>query len=82
MGIVTDVRPVQRENAPFATLVMVVEMTMSPLQHAPFWEVLSTQPVVFRTVGAAVGAAVGTRGILKCIFKVDGVQSVCDDLVT
>jgi hypothetical protein len=46
VGIVTDVMPGQLENAAFNTLATVVEMTMSPLQHALDGYVLFTQPVV------------------------------------
>jgi hypothetical protein len=46
VGIVTDVMPGQLENAEFATEVTLVEMTMSPLQHALDGYVLFTQPVV------------------------------------
>ena len=44
VGIVTDVMPGQIENAAFDTLVMVVEMTMSPLQHALDGVSLFSQP--------------------------------------
>ena len=59
VGIVTDVMPKQLENAAFNTLVMVVEMTMSPLQHALDGLVLLTQPVVAPTDGDAEGLAEG-----------------------
>ena len=46
MGIVTDVMPVQPEKAKLSIDVMVVEMTIAPLEHAPPWEFLSTQSTV------------------------------------
>ena len=61
VGIVTDVMPVQDEKAPLATVVMVIEMTMAPLQHAFDGWVPFTQPVVAvsASVGFADGFAVG-----------------------
>jgi D-aminopeptidase len=49
VGIVTVVMALQPANAEFATLVMSVEMTMSPLQHALDGVALFTQPVAVVT---------------------------------
>jgi hypothetical protein len=60
VGIVTDAMPGQLENAAFNTLVTVVEMTMSPLQHAPPCEDLSTQPVVTTSSDILLAEATAT----------------------
>ena len=71
---------------------MEVEMTMSPLQHAPLWEVLSTQPVVtssdilLREVAAdAVPSSLPTifvPAILLCLAVFKEEEEVEEELET